>query len=58
MTTNSNGGTGKTRNLNDVAVCCEALGMRVICVDAAESDFWLSASLPRASALVLPTVRK
>lgn len=51
MTTNSNGGPGKTRHLNDIAVCCENLGMRVICVDAAESDFWLSASLPCATAL-------
>lgn len=23
MTTNSNGGPGKTRHLNDIAVCCE-----------------------------------
>lgn len=51
MTTNSNGGPGKTRHLNDIAVCCENPGMRVICVDAAESDFWLSASLPCATAL-------
>lgn len=50
MTTNSNGGPGKTRHLNDIAVCCENLGMRVICVDAADSDFWLSASLPCATA--------
>ncbi|EED4363700.1 hypothetical protein S663_003968 [Salmonella enterica subsp. enterica] len=35
MTTNSNGGPGKTRHLNDIAVCCENMGMRVICVDAA-----------------------
>ncbi|EHP3368673.1 hypothetical protein KM172_003218 [Salmonella enterica] len=47
MTTNSNGGPGKTRHLNDIAVCCENLGMRVICVDAAE----ISASLPCATAL-------
>lgn len=51
MTTNSNGGPGKTLHLNDIAVCCESQGMRVICVDAAESDFWLSASLPCATAL-------
>lgn len=50
MTTNSNGGAGKTRHLNDIAVCCENLEMRVICVDAAESDFWLSAFLPCATA--------
>lgn len=50
MTTNSNGGPGKTRHLNDIAACCENPGMRVICVDAAESDFWLSASLPCATA--------
>lgn len=50
MTTNSNGGPGKTRHLNDIAVCCENLGMRVICVDAAENDFWLSASLSCATA--------
>lgn len=50
MTTNSNVGPGKTRHLNEIAVCCENLGMRVICVDATESDFWLSASLPCASA--------
>lgn len=48
MTTNSNGGPGKTSRLNDIAVCCESQGMRVICVDAAESDYWLSASLPCA----------
>ncbi|EJZ0416728.1 hypothetical protein OFJ52_005006, partial [Escherichia coli] len=46
MTTNSNGAPGNTRHLNDIAVCCENPGMRVICVDDAESDFWLSASLP------------
>lgn len=51
MTTNSNGGPGKTRHLNDIAVCCENPGMRVICVDAAESDFWRTASLPCAPAL-------
>ncbi|UAN24950.1 hypothetical protein KGP25_26350 (plasmid) [Enterobacter sp. JBIWA003] len=51
MTNNSNGGPGKTRNLNDIAVCCVIQGMRVICVDAGESNFWLSASLPCATAL-------
>ncbi|BHI70948.1 hypothetical protein JNE17039_46110 (plasmid) [Escherichia coli] len=51
MTTNSNGAPGKTRHLNDIAVCCENPGMRVICVDDAESDFWLSASLPCATVL-------
>lgn len=51
MATNSNGGPCKTRHLNDIAVCCEALGIRVICVDAAERDFWLSATLACASAL-------
>lgn len=50
MTTNSNSGPGKTRHLNDIAACCEAMGMRVICVNAAESDFRLSASLPCATA--------
>ena len=50
MTTNSNGAPGNTRHLNDIAVCCENPGMRVICVDDAESDFWLSASLPCATA--------
>ncbi|WP_205588985.1 hypothetical protein, partial [Pseudomonas aeruginosa] len=51
MTTNSNSGPGKTRHLNDIAACCEAMGMRVICVYAAERDFWLSASQQRAPAL-------
>lgn len=51
MTTNSNGAPGKIRHLNDIAVCCENPGMRVICVDDAESDFWLSASLPCATVL-------
>lgn len=51
MTTNSNGGPGKTRHLNDIAVCCENLGMRVICVDAAESDFCSSDSVLCAPAL-------
>lgn len=51
MTTNSNGAPGNTRHLNDIAVCCENPGMRVICVDDAESDFWLSASLPCATVL-------
>lgn len=51
MTTNSNGAPGKIRHLNDIAVCCENPGMRVICVDDAESDFWLSASLPYATVL-------
>ncbi|ECG8655785.1 hypothetical protein CSM67_003989 [Salmonella enterica subsp. diarizonae] len=51
MTINSNGGPGKTRHLNDIAVRCGAMGMRVICVDAAESDFWLSASLSCAPVL-------
>lgn len=51
MITNSKGGPGKTRHLNDIAVCCENLGMRIICVDAAESDFWLSTSLPCATSL-------
>lgn len=51
MTSNSNGAPGKTCHLNDIAVCCESLGMRVICIDAAGSDFWLSASLPCATAL-------
>ena len=51
MTTNSNGSPGKTRHLNDIAVCCENPGMRVICVNAAERDFWLSASQQSAPAL-------
>lgn len=51
MTTNSNGGPGKTRHLNDIAACCEAMGMRVICVNAVERDFWLLASQQSASAL-------
>lgn len=51
MTTNSNGAPGKTRHLNDIADCCENPGMRVICVDDAESDFCLSASLPCATVL-------
>ena len=51
MTTRSNDGPGKTRHLNDIAACCEALGMRVICVNAAERDFWLSASQQCATAL-------
>lgn len=51
MTTRDNGGPGKTRHLNDIAACCEALGMRVICVNAAERDFWLSASQQCATAL-------
>ncbi len=38
MTTSDNGGPGKTRHLNDIAACCEAQGMRVICVNAAEHD--------------------
>lgn len=50
MTTNSNGGPGKTRHLNDIAACCEAMGMCVICVNAAERDFWLSASQQCATA--------
>ncbi|HFH2546640.1 TPA: hypothetical protein ACGJN3_003696 [Klebsiella aerogenes] len=36
MTTRDNGGPGKTRHLNDIAANCEALGMSVICVNAAE----------------------
>ncbi|EPF0317093.1 TPA: hypothetical protein RFN03_004215 [Klebsiella aerogenes] len=36
MTTRDNGGPGKTRHLNDIAASCEAPGMRVICVNAAE----------------------
>lgn len=51
MTTNSNSGPGKTRYLNDIAACCEVMGMRVICVNAAESDFRLSASQQSAPAL-------
>lgn len=51
MTTRDNGGSGKTRHLNDIAACCEALGMRVICVNATERDFWLSASQQCATAL-------
>ncbi|HFL3441191.1 MULTISPECIES: hypothetical protein [Salmonella] len=51
MTTNSNGGPGKTRHLNDIAACCENMRMRVICVGATESDFWLSAPLPCTTAL-------
>ncbi|MHC0026556.1 hypothetical protein [Enterobacter vonholyi] len=51
MTSNSNGGPGKTRHLKDLVVLCENPGMSVICVDAAGSDFWLSASLPGATAL-------
>ena len=51
MTTRDNGGPGKTRHLNDIAASCEALGMRVICVNAAERDFWLSASQQSAPAL-------
>lgn len=47
MTTNSNGGPGKTRHLNDIAVCCENLGMRVICVDAAERLLAFSVSAVR-----------
>lgn len=38
MTTRDNGGPGKTHHLNDIAACCEAQEMRVICVDAAERD--------------------
>ncbi|EAA1523569.1 hypothetical protein QDX92_004307 [Salmonella enterica] len=51
MTTRDNGGPGKTRHLNDIAASCEALGMRVIGVNAAERDFWLSASQQCATAL-------
>lgn len=51
MTINSNGGPGKTRHLNDIAVYCENLGMRVIWVYPTENDFWLSASVPCAPAL-------
>ena len=51
MTTRDNGGPGKTRHLNDIAACCEAMGMRVICVNAAERDFWLSASQQSAPVL-------
>lgn len=29
MTTNSNGVPGKTRHLNDIAVCCESLSTEV-----------------------------
>lgn len=50
MTTNGNGGPGKTRHLNDIAVCCGNTGMRIICVNAAGSDFWLSATLPCTTA--------
>ncbi|EBB6671104.1 hypothetical protein CPV28_20040 [Salmonella enterica] len=50
MTTNSNGGPGKTRHLNDIADFCGHTGMRVIIVNVAESDFRLSASLPCATA--------
>lgn len=51
MTIKSDGVPGKTCHLNDIAACCENMGMRVICVDAAESDFWSAASLPCAPAL-------
>lgn len=51
MTINSNGGPGKTRHLNDIAIRCRTMGMRVICVDAAECDFWCAASLPCTPAL-------
>ncbi|HBH9258362.1 TPA: hypothetical protein KYC33_004263 [Escherichia coli] len=51
MTTRDNAGPGKTRHLNDITACCEAQGMRVICVNAAERDFWLSASQQSAPAL-------
>lgn len=50
MTTNSNGGPGKTLHLNDIAAFCGHTGMRVIIVNAAERDFRLSASLPCATA--------
>lgn len=50
MTTSSNSGPGKTRHLNDIAACCETMGTRVICVNAAERDFRLSASLPCVTA--------
>ncbi|EBO8100926.1 hypothetical protein KUI26_004452 [Salmonella enterica] len=50
MTTRDNGGPGKTRHLNDIVASCEALGMRVICVNATERDFWLSASQQCATA--------
>ena len=53
MITRDNGGPGKTRYLNDITGCCEAQGMRVICVNTAEPerDFWLSASQQSAPAL-------
>ncbi|MBD8128881.1 hypothetical protein IFU23_23545 [Pantoea agglomerans] len=38
MTTRDNGGPGKARHLNNISACCEAQGMRVICVNAAERD--------------------
>ncbi|MCS3490973.1 hypothetical protein [Enterobacter sp. SLBN-59] len=50
MTTNSNGGPGKTLHLDDIAAFCGHTGMRVIIVNSAESDFRLSASLPCATA--------
>lgn len=51
MTINSNCGSGKTRHLNDIAVRCGTMGMRVICVHATECDFWCAASLPCAPSL-------
>lgn len=50
MTINSNGSLGKPRHLNDIAAFCEHTGMRVIIINAAENDFWLSAPLPCATA--------
>lgn len=51
MTINSNGVPGKTCHLNDTATRCGTMGMRVICVDAAECDFWCAESLPCAPVL-------
>ena len=49
--TGSCGGPGTTRHLADIANRCVDMGMCVIYVNAAERDFWLSASLPCAEAL-------
>lgn len=46
MTTNSNGGPGKTRHLKDTATRSGNKGIRVICVHAAETAFRFSAYLP------------
>lgn len=51
MTTRANSGPGKTRHLNVPAHRCAKACMRVIYVNATDSDFWLSASLPGSAAL-------